>query len=108
MSCLHWGQAGVSRRVGNLRIGSDVAKWLPSSIAAEANYASPSSNQTSAGVIGMCCSLPQVERLSHELFQVRRESGRSDWLQSAHVPARARDARGASPTTSPACPSATR
>src|SRR5450756_1440392 len=102
MSCLHWGHAGVNRRVGNLRIGSDIAKWLPSSIAAEANYASPSSNQISAGVISMCCSLLQVERLSHELFQVRRESGRSDWLQYAHVPARACDARGASPTTSPA------
>jgi len=56
----------------------------------------------------MGCLLPQVERLSHEMFQVRRESGRSDWLQSAHVPARARDARGASPTTSPAWPTATR
>jgi len=56
----------------------------------------------------MGCLLPQVERLSHEMFQVRRESGRSDWLQSAHVPARARDARGTSPTTSPAWPSATR
>jgi len=52
----------------------------------------------------MCCLLPQVERLNHELFQVQREYGRSDWLQSAHVPAPTRDARA----TSPAWPTATR
>src|ERR1022692_4595897 len=58
------GHAGVSRRDGILRIGSDIVSGFPSFIAAEENYVAPSPNHL---VVGMCCSLLQVESLGSQL-----------------------------------------